>query len=102
MKRQILFSNEPLEITDEWRKEFFESTGHEGTDEEINEYYAEYIDDFLANMQYAKDKDGNDLWGAKVVISGTLGLWDGKKTIVPEVKGYNPEEHFDKRSCKRL
>ena len=85
MKRQILFSNEPLEITDEWRKEFFESTGHEGTDEEINEYYAEYIDDFLANMQYAKDKDGNDLWGAKVVISGTLGLWDGKKTIVPEV-----------------
>ena len=35
MKRQILFSNEPLEITDEWRKEFFESTGHEGTDEEI-------------------------------------------------------------------
>ena len=39
MKRQILFSNEPLEITDEWRKEFFESMGHEGTDEEINEYY---------------------------------------------------------------
>lgn len=85
MKRQILFSNESLEITDELRKEFFESMGHEGTDEEINEYYAEYIDDFLANMQYAKDKDGNDLWGAKVVISGTLGLWDGKKTIVPEV-----------------
>ena len=85
MKRQILFSNEPLEITDEWRKEFFESMGHEGTDGEISEYYAEYIDDFLANMQYAKDKDGNDLWGAKVVISGTLGLWDGKKTIVPEV-----------------
>ena len=50
MKRQVLFSNEPLEITDELRKEFFESMGHEGTDEEINEYYAEYIDDFLANM----------------------------------------------------
>ena len=85
MKRQVLFSNEPFEITDELRKEFLESMGHEGTDEEISEYYEEYIDDFLANMQYAKDHDGNDLWGAKVVISGTLGLWDGKKTIVPEV-----------------
>lgn len=85
MKRQVLFSNEPFEITDELRKEFLESMGHEGTDEEISEYYEEYIGDFLANMQYAKDHDGNDLWGAKVVISGTLGLWDGKKTIVPEV-----------------
>lgn len=85
MKRQVLFSNEPFEITDELRKEFLESMGHEGTDEEISEYYAENIDDFLANMQYSKDKDGNDLWGAKVVISGTLGLWDGTKTIVPEV-----------------
>ena len=85
MKMQVLFSNEPFEITDELRKEFLGTMGHEGTDEEISEYYAENIDDFLANMQYAKDKDGNDLWGAKVVISGTLGLWDGTKTIVPEV-----------------
>lgn len=85
MKMQVLFSNEPFEITDELRKEFLGTMGHEGTDEEISEYYAENIDDFLANMQYAKDKDGNDLWGTKVVISGTLGLWDGTKTIVPEV-----------------
>ena len=85
MKRQILFSNEPLEITDELRKEFFESMGYEGTDEEISEYYADDIKYLIANMEYAKDKDRNDLWGAKVVISGTLGLWDGKKTIVPEV-----------------
>ena len=86
MKRQVLFSNEPLEITDELRKEFFDSTGHEGTDEEISEYYADDISDLIDSMQYAKDKDGNSLCGVKVVISGTLGLWSGTKTIVPKVK----------------
>lgn len=85
MKREVLFSNEPFEVTDELRADFFEDRGYKGTDEEISEYYEEDIRDFLASMQYAKDKDGNDLWGTKVVISGTLGLWDGTKTIVPEV-----------------
>ena len=85
MKREVLFSNEPFEVTDELRADFFEDRGYKGTDEEISEYYEEDIRDFLASMQYAKDKDGNDLWGTKVAISGTLGLWDGTKTIVPEV-----------------
>lgn len=86
MKRMYLFSNEPFEITDDMRKDFFETMGHEGTDAEISEYYEEDIRDFLANMQYAKDKDGNGLCGVKVVISGTLGLWNGTKTIVPEIE----------------
>ena len=37
MKRQVLFSNEPFEITDELRKEFLESMGHEGTDEGVGD-----------------------------------------------------------------
>ena len=86
MKRQVLFSNEPFEITDELRREFFKEMGHGGTDEEISEYFTEDISDFLESMQYATDKDGNSLTGVKVVITGTLGLWNGTKTIVPKVK----------------
>ena len=86
MKKMFLFSNEPFEITDELRADFLEETGHKGTDEEIRGYYAEDINDLIANMQYAKDKDGNNLCGVKVVITGTLGLWSGTKTIIPKVK----------------
>lgn len=86
MKKCFLFSNEPFDITDELRSDFLEETGHKGTDEEIREYYAEDINDLIANMQYAKDKDGNNLCGVKVVVTGTLGLWSGTKTIIPKVK----------------
>lgn len=86
MKREVLFSNEPFEVTDELRADFFEDRGYKGTDEEISEYYEEDIRDFLASMQFAKDKNGDNLKNVNVVISGTLGLWSGTKTITPKVK----------------
>lgn len=81
MKREVLFSNEPFEVTDELRADFFEDRGYKGTDEEISEYYEEDIRDFLASMQFAKGKNGDNLKNVNVVISGTLGLRKNVRTL---------------------
>lgn len=86
MKKVCLFDNTPFEITDELRKEYLVSCCEEGTDEEVYESFVDKFDDLFENLQYAKDKKGENISNVPVIITGELHLWNGGgHTIEPLV-----------------
>lgn len=85
MKKLCLFDNTPFEITDELRKEYLDSCCKEGTDEEVYMFFVDKFDDLFKNLQYAKDKKGENISNVPVIITGELHLWDGGHTIEPLV-----------------
>lgn len=86
MRKQLIYSNEAPEITDDVREDFFECRGRHGNDTELEEFVTEDIRDFLANMRHAKDKAGRDIGDCPVVVTGILDLWHGKRSIRPVVE----------------
>ena len=85
MRTEVLFDNTPFQITDELRKEYYDSCEEEGTDEEVYMFFVDKFDDLFENLQYAKDKKGEKISNVPVIITGELHLWDGVHTIEPLV-----------------
>lgn len=85
MKKQFLFDNNPFQITDELRKEYYDCCEEEGTDTEVYEFFVDKFDDLFENFRYAKDKKGERICNVPVIITGKLDLWDGVYPIEPLV-----------------
>lgn len=83
--RQTLFNSEPFEVEDWMREEYKEIHGEAGTDSEVMDAYTDKIEDFIMNMTCARDKADELLRNCPVVVSGTLGVWNGTHELAPTV-----------------
>ena len=90
MKEQVLFDSDreiSYEEYSEWRKECGEEPKEEGSDDfysYVNNMHEMEWEDFQTNIEYS-EVCYNNFWS----ITGSLGLWYGRKEVSCVVEGLN-------------